>query len=210
MAALSQDQTLMGWLSAGDACTDEEQKKNYDLHWQVARMVHGPGATKSQRYPLKRAVFGHIYGGGAEAMANGARISLEQAQAVKSAIAALAPGLTAWDAQMREYVRGGGREFTAYSGRVIWLDRRWPHKAANYLIQGTAREFLVDALIEWEKTPWGGCVILPVHDELIAVVPEQDAQAATAALVACMQNSLAGVTIAAEPSPPSFAWQDAG
>jgi DNA polymerase I-like protein with 3'-5' exonuclease and polymerase domains len=208
-AGLSQDAGLMEMIATADQLAGTDQARDYDLHWRVARMVHGPGATKSQRYPLKRAVFGHIYGGGAEAMANGARITLEQAEAVKHAIAVLAPGLTAWDRQMRDYVRKGGREFRTYSGRTVWLDKRWPHKSANYAIQGTAREFLVDALLAWERTPWGGCVVLPVHDEVIAMVPEADAQAATAALTACMQNTLRGVRIAAEASEPSFAWQDA-
>jgi P4 family phage/plasmid primase-like protien len=205
-AALSGDPGLTEMIAMGDAHPD--RKTEFDLHWRVVRMVHGPDATKSQRYPIKRAVFGHIYGGAAEAMAAGARIPLEDAERVKAAIAALAPRLTQWDQEMRKYVRNGGREFPAYSGRTIWLDR-FAHKAVNYAVQGTAREFLVDALIRWESTPWGDCTVLPVHDELIAMVPESDAEPATRALVECMQSALYGVTIAAEASAPSFAWQDA-
>jgi DNA polymerase I-like protein with 3'-5' exonuclease and polymerase domains len=207
-AALSQDPGLMEMIARGDACADPAEKKNYDLHWRVTWMVHGQDATKSQRYPMKRAVFGHIYGGSAEAMAAGARISMANAEAVKGSIAALAPRLTQWDAEMRQYVRNGGREFPAYSGRTIWLSR-FPHAAANYCIQGSAREFLIDALLRWEQTPWGDCIVLPVHDELIAMVPESQAAEATAALTACMRNALNGVQIAAEASEPSFAWQDA-
>lgn len=95
-----------------------------------------------------------------------------------------------------------------YAGRVIHLPREFPHKAPNYCIQGTARELLVDALIEWDKTRFGGGVILPVHDEIVAVVPEQDAAEATAALERCMSRELYGIKIAAEASEPSFAWRD--
>jgi DNA polymerase I-like protein with 3'-5' exonuclease and polymerase domains len=206
-AGLSGDPALIDMIRNGDAYP--ERKQEFDLHWRVTRQVWGDQASKSHRYGIKRAVFGHMYGGAAEAMANGAGIPLEAAHAVKNSLAALAPGYTAWDKRMRQYVRDGGAVFGAYSGRPIWLDKRQPHKAANYAIQGTAREFLVDALLRWERTPWGGCVILPVHDELIAVVPAAEAGAATEALVACMKSELNGVSIVAEASEPSFAWQDA-
>ncbi|BEL07846.1 hypothetical protein Q0Z83_060370 [Actinoplanes sichuanensis] len=75
-------------------------------------------------------------------------------------------------------------------------------------IQGTARELLVDALLEWDRTRWGGGVVLPVHDEIVAMVPEADAVEATAALVRCMSRELYGIEIKAEASEPSFAWRD--
>jgi DNA polymerase I-like protein with 3'-5' exonuclease and polymerase domains len=52
-------------------------------------------------------------------------------------------------------------------------------------------------------------VILPVHDEVLAVVPEDDAAAATEALVEAMSSELHGVPIVAEASEPSYAWADA-
>jgi hypothetical protein len=51
-------------------------------------------------------------------------------------------------------------------------------------------------------------VVLPVHDEIVAMVPEADGERATAALVAAMSSSLAGVDIRAEASEPSVAWRD--
>jgi DNA polymerase I-like protein with 3'-5' exonuclease and polymerase domains len=52
-------------------------------------------------------------------------------------------------------------------------------------------------------------VILPVHDEVLAVVPEDDAAEATAALVEAMSSELYNVPIVAEASEPSYAWADA-
>jgi DNA polymerase family A len=75
-------------------------------------------------------------------------------------------------------------------------------------IQGTARELLVDALMKWRDTRWGNCTLLPVHDELDVFVPAEDADEATLELVHCMQTDLFGVQIKADPSTPSFAWQD--
>lgn len=75
-------------------------------------------------------------------------------------------------------------------------------------IQGTARELLIDALMRWSQTRWGDRVLLPVHDELVVKVPEDEAEEATAALVEAMTSELHGVAIKAEASAPAFAWQD--
>jgi hypothetical protein len=42
------------------------------------------------------------------------------------------------------------------------------------LIQRTARELLVDALLRWRDTQWGRSVLLPVHDEICTMVAQQD------------------------------------
>jgi len=52
-------------------------------------------------------------------------------------------------------------------------------------------------------------VLLPVHDEIIAMVPEADGPAATTALVECMRTEFQGVPIAAEADAPSHGWADA-
>jgi hypothetical protein len=78
------------------------------------------------------------------------------------------------------------------------------------MIQGTAREFLVDAVARWQRGKWAGNVIIPVHDEVICFdIPGSEAEDATAFLVECMTTSLNGVAIVAEPNKPSPFWQDA-
>ena len=48
-----------------------------------------------------------------------------------------------------------------------------------------------------------------MHDEIIAMVPEADGPAATAALVECMETTFEGVLIVAEADQPSQFWADA-
>lgn len=196
-AALSQDPTLMRLLVEGR-----------DLHGEVAKIVFGPEATKAHRYTAKRIVFGRLYGGGLETLARQGKCDPPTAQRAVDTLDELTPELTRWSYGIRDAVRAGRTQFESYSGRVIHLPREFPHKGPNYCIQGTARELLVDALVHWSETPWGGCTLLPVHDELVVMVPERDAEAATAELVRCMTSQLHGVDIVAEPSAPSFAWQD--
>jgi DNA polymerase I-like protein with 3'-5' exonuclease and polymerase domains len=197
-AALSQDPNLIRMMHEG-----------VDLHWVIARQVFGPQATKANRYKVKRGVFGRLYGGSVSTLAKQVGITERVAQAMIDTLDELTPGLTEWSRQIREGIKAGRSQFQAYSGRIIHMPIGTPHAGPNYCIQGTARELLVDALLRWRETRWGDCVLLPVHDELVVVVPEAEAAEATQALVAAMSTQLAGIPIVAEPSEPSFAWADA-
>jgi DNA polymerase I-like protein with 3'-5' exonuclease and polymerase domains len=201
-AALSQDPTMMHMIA-------EEDAGRFDgFHWAVARQAFGPGATKSDRYVAKRGVFGKIYGGGVATLAKQVGVTEHEMGAIVASLDTLTPGLSQWSEQIRFNVRRGQTQFPSYSGRIIHFPVAYPHKAPNYAIQGSCRELLVDALVRWRDTRWGDCTLIPVHDELIVMVPEEDAQAATTELVRCMAGELYGVQIVADPSEPSFVWQD--
>lgn len=197
-AALSGDANLAGMLARGD-----------DPHWMIAREVFGPEATKADRYVAKRVVFGRLYGGGVPTLARQAGVSESIAASAVDVLDSMTPQLAAWSRAIRDAVKRGQTQFPSYSGRIIWLPAEYPHKGPNYCIQGSARELLVDALLRWDQTEWRGSVVLPVHDEIVAMVPEADAPRATAALVAAMSSNLAGVEIKAEASEPSVSWRDA-
>lgn len=199
-AALSQDHGLAAIMANPD--------KNQDLHWQTARLAFGPGATKSDRYAIKRGVFGRLYGGGVGAVAAGVGVSHPVAKQVIDAMDTLTPVLRAWSDSIRDGIDAGRVQFRSYNGRIIHLPRQASHAGGNYCIQGTARELLIDALERWSRTRWGGCRLFPVHDEVVAFVPEHEADEATAALVECMTSELFGVPIIAEASEPSFEWRD--
>jgi phage/plasmid-associated DNA primase len=196
-AALSQDKALIEMLLNG-----------VDLHAEIAKLVWGPSFTKSNRYMAKRKVFGRIYGQGVDGMARTDGAGVDVARSVISAMDAMTPGLTEWSRMLRGGVESGHTQYPTYAGRVIHLPKAAPHAGPNYAIQGTARELLIDALMRWEQTPWGHCTLMPVHDEILAMVPEHQALEATEALKACMATELYGVPIVAEADEPSFEWKD--
>lgn len=198
MAALSQDPNLIRILGEGA-----------DLHAIVAAQAFGPDWTKADRYTAKRGVFGWAYGGGVASLARQIGVSESMMAAVIDSLALVAPRYVQWGDELKRMVRKGATQMPTYAGRVIHLVKDQPHKAPNYAVQGTARELLVDALLCWDQTRWAGSIVLPVHDEIIAMVPEAEAQEATAALIECMTTELYGVPIVAEADQPSFAWQDA-
>jgi DNA polymerase I-like protein with 3'-5' exonuclease and polymerase domains len=180
-----------------------------DIHWLIARQVFGPGATKADRYAVKPMVYGKLYGAGVPTLAAQVGCGIDLAQAVVDTLDAITPTLVQWSAKLRDRVQAGLVKFSIYSGATLHLPHGRPHAAPNYAIQRTAREILVDAMLRWRDTPWGGCVLLPVHDEIIAMVPEHDGPAATTTLVECMQTEFRGVPIVAEADQPGQYWADA-
>lgn len=180
-----------------------------DIHREIAQVVWGPNAGKAERYRAKRKVFGRLYGSGIGGLVTSdPPVSEAVAHAIVDAMDQMTPGLSEWSRMVSGGVRAGRTQFVTYSGRVIHLAKNEPHKAPNYCIQGTARELLIDALLRWRETPWGDATLLPVHDELVVMVPEADATAATEALVAAMTTNLHGIDIKVDPSTPSYAWAD--
>lgn len=211
-AALSGDESMKQLIALGDAAQSKAEKEFYDFHWRTARICYGENATKENRYNCKRVNFSKMYGSGKKSASEQVGIPLQEVSRAFDAFDAAAPQYGLWDTQMREYVRAGGKAFTAYSGRDIWLTGpgKGEHAAGNAAIQGTAREFLVDAVLKWQDGPWRDHVLIPVHDELICTdIPENQAQEATDFLTACMATSLYGVTIKAEANAPSPYWLDA-
>jgi KaiC/GvpD/RAD55 family RecA-like ATPase len=203
-AALSGDTQLAAMIERED-----ELGKEHGLLWTIAREVWGPDATKAEYYAVKGVVYGRFYGGGVDTLADNAGISKTLAASTLEVLDSMTPTLARWSRALDQGVKAGRTMFETYSGRTIHLDPKVTYKAGNYAIQGTARELLVDGLMRWRETRWGTCTLLPVHDELIVMVPADEAKEATAELVRCMETELYGVKIKVEADEPWTAWPDA-
>lgn len=205
-AALSGDPGLKAMIEEDDANPGQK----LDLHWRIARMVYGPDATKANRYNVKSDVFGRLYGGGVETLAEQSGESIETTQRVLDYLDQLTPTATAWATHVKIAIKAGYREFPTYAGRTIIFDPAFPHKGPNFAVQGTARELTGDAVLDWTTTPFAGDLVLPVHDEIVAQVAEDRAEEAQAALLGCMEREINGIRIKAEPGDgPSDHWWSA-
>jgi DNA polymerase I-like protein with 3'-5' exonuclease and polymerase domains len=231
-AALSGDKNLyeaeisLKCHACGSSPCDPGCGKNHTgLHWLAAHLTFGPEANKENRYKCKAVIFRKLFGGAPDSAV------AEQISDVFDR--QIAPEYAAWDKWLRKcYYDGsfvwrdyqkeenyaqplsGKRQMTyqAYSGRHIYV--KAPHAAGNYAIQGTARELIVDGLLEWRQGPWGHLAVAPVHDELLGWVPEEDFEAATAYLKQCMETDVLSspglpVHISADPElVPYTYWPD--
>lgn len=110
--------------------------------------------------------------------------------------------------------------YRTYSGRNVYVSKG-PHAFGNGAIQGTARELLVDALIEWRpiSKKLEAQAVLPVHDEILTWVPrkymnEENDWLAARLLQNCMESTVLSVPgwevkIEADPELKEFSfWPD--
>lgn len=114
----------------------------------------------------------------------------------------------------------------AYAGLVEWTDkiseaavivnpwgRRIPrdqwgrgYASGNYAVQSTGRDVLGDAMVKLEDAGWGDTLWLPVHDELILEVDEDEADDACKILAECMHAEVNGIPLTATPQIIGKRW----
>lgn len=208
-------------------------KRHTGLHWRTAHAAKKLAATKEDRYNAKRGSFTRLFGGGAETAADQVGCPVRDMEEMFAAFDANAPVFTAWDKWMRQRYKEGSRVwrdyekgenfsapidgtsrmiYQAYSGRQIYI-RNGAHAAGNGAIQGTARELLVDGVLAWRRTRWGGGALLPIHDQVLTWVKAGEAAQASAELARCMETLVLSspgfeVRIGAEVDVPFAFWPD--
>lgn len=197
------------------------------LHWLAAHLTFGKGAVKENRYQAKAVIFRKLFGGQPDS-----DVAAKIARVFDTEIA---PVYKAWDDWLRTcYTQGSllyrdysghgenysmdlaGRKryviYRTYSGRQIYSGKG-EHAVGNYAIQGTARELLVDGINLWSHSKWGHLPILPVHDQIIAMVPADEAEEASRVLRTCMATDVLStddwnVHIDADLDEPFKSWPD--
>jgi hypothetical protein len=174
-----------------------------------------------------------LFGGGPETAAAQIYADVASVRKIFSAFEEIAPVHASWDRQMREWYRAGSlvwRDYATgenhaepvpgsnrmvyrtYSGRNVYI-ANGEHAAGNGAIQGTARELLVDGVLNWRRTRWGNLALLPVHDEVLTFVPAAEAREASQVLARCMETRVLSspgfeVFIGADTDEPFDAWKD--
>lgn len=209
-------------------------KAHKGLHWLTAHTAKGPDATKEDRYNAKRGTFTRLFGGGAATAADQVGTEVKVMEELFEAFNQVAPDYTAWDHWLRDCYEAGSlvwRDYATgtnfrqdipgskhlvyrtYSGRQIYVTKG-PHAAGNGAIQGTARELLVDGVLNWTmRSPWRHLPLLPIHDEALVMVPEHEAVEATRVLAECMATDVLStnswnVHVGVGTDEPWESWQD--
>ena len=163
----------------------EAIRDGVDLHGHTARLVFGDGFTKAHRQIAKGGNFAKVYGAGAAKFGQTVGISEPEAQAFMTRYEAAFPGVATFmrtvEAVAQQRAADEGAAYVkSPAGRRHPLDVRSLYKGVNYLIQGTAADVLKKAILDLDAAGLGEFLVLPVHDEVIADVPEADAAAVAA------------------------------
>ena len=147
------------------------------------KLYHDPEMPKSdiRRTYLKNTAYGTAYGGGAEAVAHQSKLSIEETQLFIDEYFAMFPKVKALMdgtiAAVKKRNKDDGEPWikTFYGRRLVVPEERL-YASTNYLIQGTASDFFKRKLIELDNIGLAKFVVLPVHDEFLFDVREEDAQ----------------------------------
>lgn len=150
----------------------------------VAEEVLGEKIDKEKdpRYKMiKSSIYARLYGAGDAKIARTAGVPVEVIKALNAGFDERYPGVkavmgaTAHETQMRGRDTG-----TAYvesqGGRRFIVDDDKSYVGVNYMIQSTAAEVFKRALVDLDSAGLGDYLLLPIHDEVLADVPIEDAE----------------------------------
>lgn len=172
-------------------------------HAETAAMIFGaryvdktsvanPRTGQTLYDQAKTLDFAQQYGAGPKRIAEQLGITKREATALWRAWRHAYAGLVAWTERM-------GQASTVINpwGRRIPADPWRSYANGNYAIQSSGRDVLGDAMCALEDAGWADTLWLPVHDELILQVPEDEAEEAAAALEACMYTKVGDIELTA-------------
>lgn len=188
LAALSNDRTML------QAFKDEA-----DLHQLTA------DAAGVDRKVGKMANFLTVYGGGAGKLATSAGIEFPQAKRVLEAFAATYPGVTMLNQKMQAEATSNGF-ITTPTGRRLPVDPDRAYSALNYLIQSSSRDVTGAALLRLHEAGLTHNLRLVVHDEVLASLPELEAEDTAKEIGRLMEQQLGAVLVDTDPEVTGKSW----
>jgi DNA polymerase I-like protein with 3'-5' exonuclease and polymerase domains len=159
----------------------EAVQKGEDLHTLTAKMLgfrdraRSGGTFETARQQGKTYNFSRVYGGGHRTIMRQRRCDMAEARLLKKRFDDAYPEVVKlterieWRLHDQGYIADG-----LISGRRFRVDPRDAYKATNYLVQGTAAALLKWAVVQLHKD--GVPMVALVHDEVVAHVPEADAE----------------------------------
>jgi DNA polymerase-1 len=177
-----------------------------DLHSFTARLVFGEGFTPKHRKLCKGVGFGKVYGGGAATISRQTGAPMADVQRAISAYDRVYPEIKRASARWQREARHTGMVHVSATGRRLPLDRDRTYAVVNYACQSAARDVLGQALLHMEQAGLLPYLRLPIHDEVLASVPEAEAQDIAREIERCMTFSLYGVPIEAEAEIGKRSW----
>lgn len=169
-----------------------------DLHQQTA------DALGIERGLAKNVNFGILYGAGAPRVSQVLGVSLEAAKVIRDDWYRLYPEVRRLNGQLGQAIRRRGYIRTA-GGRRHYAEQA-DHRMLNYLIQGSAADVLKTAVAELHEH--GVAMILFIHDEVVAEVPEEEADATASLLEDVLTRDLGVVTGLVATATAAQRWSD--
>lgn len=161
-------------------CGTGKEWEPTDLHSETTRHAFPDLDPDSEEFKKKRKLgkrcnFLKVYQGGVNALRDSLEVSQEVAEALDNAFYKAFPRIKDYQDWVNEQLSTYGFIENLYGRRYYMEDSRQFYKGCNYLIQGTCADmvktFEINIYNYIKENNLGIKMVLPVHDELIFLVP---------------------------------------
>ena len=146
-----------------------------------------------RRQLTKGVIYGKLYGAGVPTMARTAKVSESQMAEVVAGFEQTFPGVKVFQqavngAAISRYRAEGEAYITTPFGRKLLADDNREYALVNYLLQGHAAEIFKLNLAKLDAVGLGPYLMLPVHDEIVMEVPNEEADNALKLAIETMND----------------------
>lgn len=196
LAALSGDRTMI-----------EAFSNDADLHLITARAAFGDHIQKDdkERKYGKVANFLKVYGGGASNLATQIGVPLEIARKITAGFEKAYPGVAVYSKQLQKQATRQGF-ITTPSGRRLPVDAERSYAALNYMVQSTSRDVTCRGLVKLHEAGFTPYLRLPIHDEVVASLPEAKAEWGAQQIAKHMAEQIGPVFVGTDPEIGNRSW----
>lgn len=192
-------------------------REGRDLHRFVASQafnVKEENVTKEQRAIAKTTAYCLVYGGGPKKITQTAGITRAEADSFVGRFDQVFPGVKGF---MREQEAIGadtlakeGRPYIrTFGGRRVSTAADTLYRLPNYKIQGSAADLLKQKVIGLDQAGLADYVVVPVHDELILSIPEDQPEIANEIHLALEDHTNFNVPLTTGLKGPFSSWGEA-
>ncbi len=195
LAALAEELTMVNKI-----------KQGMKVHDIVATMMFGSGYSDKQYKLAKNTGFGEVFGGGAKTLAEQANVDIEVAREAKKIFSEGFPGIKKYSRKLMERAKDNGFVVYTPTGRRLPVDENRLYSVTNYMVQSSARDLFCQDLITMAEAGLEEFFMFPIHDEILAQAPKNDAKDVSQEIERIMTGNYYGVPIAAEAEIYGDSW----
>jgi DNA polymerase-1 len=160
-------------------------------------IYHDPSIDKKdkRRQLTKSYVYATLYGAGNDKLATTTGVPLAEVEQLSRDFAASYSGVPAFQQAVQRKARERGQSEGVYYTKSPLTNRKFigeqgkEYKLVNFTIQGMAAEILKMKLLELDAAGLGDYLRLPIHDEILLEVPDEDLNDAACTLRDVMNDS---------------------
>jgi DNA polymerase-1 len=151
-----------------------------DLHTYMTSVVYNKpyeSVQPAERSIMKNATFAFLYGAGDVKFALMSGITIGDAHSFRVMYNEKFPAIANYSKTVNDIAASKGWMETPYLGRKqVVRNRDQSYKLLNYVTQGEAGDVLKAKMVELSNTDAGQYMTLPIHDEILFEVPDEEAE----------------------------------